>query len=146
MTQDHPDVGWMTFDKAWEEFYSLPQREKRPTDAEKEVAREVCEDLGAISFRIRNDEEIIFSKDHIVHINPGFISTKSRARHVIPADTYNGYSHCYKFTNFKLKEHLQTSAIPKVLCPGWGIWVNPDVECDYCGEVHIIAGHDPQRD
>lgn len=146
MTHVPPDPGWMTFDEAWEVFYSLPQRKTRPTDDEKEIARQVCEDLGAVSFKIRDDEEIIYSKGHVVHINPGFMSTKSVARHVFPSETYPGWSHRYEFTNFTATLHQPTPEDGKVLCPDWGIRVNPGVECDYCGEVHLDVGHEPQRD
>jgi hypothetical protein len=137
----------MSFDEAWERFFSLPQRKRRPADPEKRIARDVCEDCDARLFRIRKDEEIIYSEDHVVHINPTFMSTKCAASHVFVSDKYPGYSHRYEFTSFVEPSPPQPSTVVgKVLCPEFRLWVNPGVECGFCGGVHVPEGQEPQRD
>ena len=133
---------WMTFDEAWETFYSLPQRKSRPTEGEKNVAREVCEDLMAVKFAIRPDEKIIYSEEHVVHINPGFVSTKGEARHVVRSEKYPGFSHQYEFTNFEAQATPNSvgKSDGKVLCDESSVWVNPGAECGFCGEVHPAEG------
>lgn len=136
MNDKTEESGWLNFDDAWEAFYALPQRRSRPTDAEKEIAREVCEDCDAHLFKVRSDGEIIYSKDHTVHINPGFMSTGKEARHVFESNKYHGFPYRYEFTNFVVPPPPPQADGGKVLCPEYGIQVRPDVECGYCGATH----------
>jgi len=132
------DSVWHNFDEVWEKFYSLPQRRNRPTDSEKEIAREICEDCNASQFRVRDDGEIVFAMHHVVHINPGFMSTKMAARHVFESDKYAGFTHRYEFTNFVSPPPPSQPEVGKVLCPEFGVRVRPGLECGYCGETHWL--------
>jgi hypothetical protein len=125
---------WMTFDEAWEAFFSLAQRKSRPSEIDFALARSVCEELHQARFAIRSDEEIFYSEDHVVHVNPGFLSAKRPATGLEPDTTYGKFTHRYEFENFTVANPV--SMENKVLCPEYNVRVNPDAECDFCGETH----------
>jgi len=125
---------WMTFDEAWETFFSLAQRKSRPSEIDFALARSVCEELLQTRFAIRRDEEIFYSEDHVVHVNPGFLSAKMPAAGLEPDTTYGKFTHRYEFKNFT--DVNPVSKENKVLCPEYNVRVNPDSECGFCGETH----------
>lgn len=129
---------WLTLVEAWETFYS--GRPKSPTHEELQKVVEICEDAGASRFLIRDDNEIIFSENHTVHINPGFILVGQETRHVSADATYarHGFTHRLKFLSFsEFGEREQDPPVPgKVLCPIQGVKVLSGRECDYCGGIH----------
>ena len=126
---------WMTFDEAWETFFSLPQRKSRPGEIDFAIARSVCEELHQTRFAIRSDEEIFYSEDHVVHVNPGFLSSKRAAAELKPDTTYGKFTHRYEFSTFRDSDE-SASMGTKVLCPEYNVRVNPDAECGFCGGTH----------
>jgi len=125
---------WMTFDEVWEKFFSLPQRRSRPSEIDFALARSVCEELHQTRFAIRSDEEIFYSEDHVVHVNPGFLSSRRAAAGLKPDATYGKFTHRYEFINFSVPE--PESMGTKILCPEYNVRVNPDAECGFCGGTH----------
>lgn len=88
---------WMTFDEAWREFYG--DSDSLPSPEDRERVREIMAHFGSERFRVASNYIRDFS--NVVHVNKGFIVTKSPAPHVAPDSTYGdeGFTHRLRFTN-----------------------------------------------
>lgn len=124
----------MTLEESWNRFFA---HRDRPTDDEFRKVSEICKEVEVSRFLIRRDGEIIHSEDHRVHIHPGFIVSKQSSRHVLADPTYPSFPFRMNFAKFQVRSNAaKVPPLPKVLCPHQGVWVRPDVQCDYCSEIH----------
>jgi hypothetical protein len=130
------DCEWLSLEEAWKRFFQ--QRQRRPHQSEFDKVADICDDLGAALFRIRDDNDQFYSRGHLVHVHPGFVVTKALGRHLARDDRFSGFPFGMLFSTY-----LQTNKsvednppLDKVLCPIQGVRVNPTDECDYCGQPH----------
>ena len=88
---------WMTFDEAWDKFYE--GRDSAPSAEDREKANEVVAALGCWEFRPL--VKYIRDRSNVIHVNSGFLVTKSKVPYAIPDTTYRekGFTHRLKFTN-----------------------------------------------
>lgn len=88
---------WMTFDEAWDEFFS--GRGTQPSPEDKMRSHEIAACLGCEKFKITKN--YMRDASNVLHVNSGFLVAKSEAPYMTTDSVYEeeGFTHRLKFTN-----------------------------------------------